>query len=317
MGKTSKARQERRASLQVKFAAQTGGGYGTGNVNAKPASGSTPAVNPFMIPKNTGLNILSKYYPDNYWVEWSLSTWRTACDQAQKMGYPVSYSTLVNWCYETSTFVQSLFNTYGDGISKIPIYLVDEKGNKDELWTEEVCNKKWFLELRKEIVWAKFWGFTGLNFNPLTNQVYKYPMSQIDPINRMLRESTYNFDNGMGFQDTPNLLYVQHSSNYESFLGWMQPITREYIMMNRNSLNWMQAGARLAFPLLTIGYPAANNTITDDSNLISPFRDAAEDYAANIDPSKTLLTPYVLDRDGNKITALDVDSKDTDRKSVV
>ncbi len=307
---TSKARQERRKDMQIRFSGSAGGGYGDGNRTSKPASGSVPSVNPFMLPKRSGLNIISQLFPDNYYVEWDLGTWRAACDQAQKMGYPISYSALVNWCFEASTFIQSLFVACVDGISRVPCYLVDEKGNKNDIWTEEICNKKWFQDLRKEIVWSNFWGFTGINIDPINNKIYKYPMSQLDPINRLLRESTYNFTDGMDFAKTPNLLFVQPSTSYEKFLGWMQPITREFIQMNRNSLNWVQAGARLAFPLLKIGYPATNNSINDEGSLSSPFRIEAENYAANIDPSKTLVSPYVIDREGNKVTALDIDSKD-------
>lgn len=305
---TSKARAERRKGLQ--FTLSSGGGYGEGNKISKPASGNLPAVNPFMLPKASGLNIISQLYPDNYFVEWDLTSWRTACDQAQKMGFPVSYATLVNWCFEASTFIQSLFVTYGDGISRVPCYLVDEKGNKNEVWTDEICNTKWFQDLRKEIVWSCFWGFSGINIDPLNNKIYKYPMSQIDPINRMLRESTYNFSNGLDFAKTINLLFVQPSTSYERFLGWMQPITREFIMMNKNSLNWVQAGARLAFPLLKIGYPSTTNSLSDSGNLVNPFKNVAEEYISNLDPSKALISPYVVNANGDKITALDLDAKD-------
>ena len=314
---SSLARRERRAALQIKFAPDnlaTGGGYGDGNRNSKPATGTRPAQNPFMLPKKTGLNIISNYFPDNYYVEWDLGTWRAACDQAQKQGFPVSYAALVNWCFEASTFIQSLFTTIGDGVAKLPCYMVDDKGNKNELWTKEICSKKWFQDLRKEIAWSDMWGFSGINFDPVNNKCFKYPMSQLDPINRMLRESTYNFTDGMDFAKTPNLLFIQPSTSYERFLGKMQPIAREFIMMNMNSMNWVQAGRRLAFPLMTIGYPAENNSITDKGNFTSPFRAEAENYAANVDPSKTLLSPYVIDRDGNKQSALDVDTKETSSK---
>jgi hypothetical protein len=252
MSKASKlARAERRASARnatdgaVTFS--TGGGYGDGNRVSRPASGNHPGVNPFMIPKATGLNLISQMFPDNYWVEWDLSTWRTACDQAQKMGYPISYASLVAWAFEASPFIQSLFQEIGDGIIQIPCYLVDEKGNKNEIWTNEICDKSWFKDLRKEACWADMWGFTGLNIDPLNNKIYKYPQQQLDPINRMLRQSTYNFSDGMDFASTVNLLFIQPSTSYERFLGKMQPITRSFIQINQNSINWVQAGRRLAF----------------------------------------------------------------------
>jgi hypothetical protein len=158
------------------------------------------------------------------------------------------------------------------------------------------------------------WGFNGINIDPLNNKIYKYPQQQLDPINRMLRESTYNFSDGMDFAKTPNLLFIQPSTSYERFLGKMQPITRSFIQMNMNSINWVQAGRRLAFPLLVIGYPAANNSVNDDSQIHNPFRDEAEAYISTVDPSKALVTPYIRDKDGKLQNALELETKDLSSK---
>jgi hypothetical protein len=314
---SSPSRRERRAYLQQQYSTALtigGGGYGQGNQISKPASGNHPGVNPFILPKQSGLNYITQMFPNNYYVEWDLSSWRAACDQAIKMGFPVSYAALTSWVYESSPFIQSLFNAIGDAITQIPVFIVDSKGNRLENLSEEICGKRWFIELRKEILFSKFWGFTGINFDPLNNKLYKYPMQQLDPINRLLRQSTYNFSDGIDFFKTPNLLFVQPSTNYESFLGWMQPITRMFIQQNLNSMNWIQAGKRLAFPLLQIKYPGSDNSIDSDSNLSNPYRMEAENYAANVDPSKTLLTPYVIDNNGNIQSALILESQDTNAK---
>ncbi len=313
----SEARKARRAGLQAKWQtalAIGGGGYGQGNKTSKPATGTHPAVNPFIIPKQSGLNYITQMFPNNYYVEWDLSSWRAACDQAIKMGFPVSYAALVSWCYECSPFVRSQFNALKYGLNKIPVYITDSKGDRLDDLTESICNQKWFNDLRTEILFARFWGFTGLNFDPINNKTYKYPMQQIDPINRLLRQSTYNFSDGIEFFKTDNLLFVQPSTNYEEFLGWMQPITRMFIMMNMNSLNWVQAGRRLAFPLLSVQYPASDNSIDNINNLINEYRAEAENYVANLDPSKALITPYVLDANGKVQSALVIDSKDTNAK---
>jgi hypothetical protein len=310
---SSQARRERRLALQAHFASN--GGYGTGNNNSQVATGNKPGVSPFMIPKQVGLNIISKHFPDNYYVDWSPESWRQACDQAQKQGLPVSYSALANWAFEASTFIQSLFVELGDGILKIPCNLIDPKtGNVDELWTEEICNKRWVKDLRKEIAWSRLWGFEGINMDPLNNRIYKYPMSQLDPINRMLRYDTYNYNDGLYFDKTPNLLFLQPSTSYEAFLGWMQPITRAFILMNQNSMNWVQAGRRLTFPLLTIGYPAASTNINDEYTLENPFKAEAENYISNVDPSKALAYPYTRDREGNIQKAFELDIKETSAK---
>lgn len=291
--------------------AKGAGGWGIGEKGAKPATGTNPTVNPFLIPKSAGLNITSQTFPSNYYVDWNLSTWRSSCDQAIKMGYTMGYATLVSWVYESSPFIQSLFRALSVGLGKIPFYYNDLKGNRLEDWTEELCNKPWQIQLRKEILFSFFWGFTGLNFDPFEGKVYKYPMQDIDPINRMLRSNTYAFYDGYNFADHDNLLFIQPSTAYESFLGWMQPISRSFIQMNMNKNNWIAAGRRLAFPILTVGYPqndgamavdpVTGQPLLDDQNnpiTINPYKLQAETIAANIDPSKAMVYPYTINEKG-------------------
>ena len=285
-----------------------GSGWGVGNKKSKPASGQTPAVNPWLIPKASGLNVISQTFPNNYYVTWDLSTWRNACDQAIKNGYPVSYATLVSWVFESSPFIQSLFRTLGSPIGKIPFLFVDEKGNELMDWTDELCNKSWHKELRKEIALSHFWGFIGLNIDPLNGKVYKYPMQDIDPVNRMLRESTYSFYDGASFADNDNLLFIQPSTAYESFLGWMQPLSRSFIQMNINKNNWISAGKRLAFPLMTVGYPQDDSaTDPSTSQAFNPMKVDAENVVANADPSKGLVYPYTIDDKGNIVKSLEIE----------
>jgi hypothetical protein len=286
-----------------------GGGYGLGNKSTTPASGTQPAVNPFIIPKASGLNTISQTFPNNYYVEWNLSTWRSACDQCIRMGYATSYAVLVSWAFECSPFIQSLFNKLGAALDKIPFYCVDSKGNQIPELTDELCGKLWHMQLRKEIMFSYFWGFTGLNFDPVLGKVYKYPMQDIDPINRFLKSNTFSFYDGVTFNDHDNLLFVQPSSNYESFLGWMQPITRAFIQMNLASNNWLAAGRRLAFPLLTMGYP--QNDIAEDplnpTQTVNPYKTQAEAIAANVDPTKAMLYPYTIDDKGNIVKSIEID----------
>jgi hypothetical protein len=285
------------------------GGWGIGSPNAKPATGQQPYVNPFIIPKAAGLTITSQTFPSNYYVEWNLSTWRAACDQAIKMGYTMAYATLVSWVYESSPFVQSLFEALESPIGKVPFIAVDAKGNEYPEWTEELCNKAWHIELRKMIgVHAYMYGFIGLNFDPERGEVYKYPMQDIDPINRMVRSSSFSFYDGLFFDDYINLLFVQSSTAYEKFLGKMQAIARSYIMMNMNKNNWLGAGRRLAFPLMTVGYPQADSAIDPATGLdLNPYKAQAENIAANVDPTKATVYPYTIDEKGNIVKSINVD----------
>lgn len=282
-----------------------GGGYGQGMVKSKPAKGDYPAVNPFVIPKATGLNVISQSFPSNYFVEWNLSTWRLACDQAIKQGYPIAYATLTTWAFECSPFIQSLFNKLGTALDKIPFFCVDENGDQIDALSEELCNKPWQMQLRKEIVFSCFWGFTGLNFDPLNEKIYKYPQQQLDPINRMLKEDTFSFYSGTNFDDAANLLFVQPSTNYESFLGWMQPITRSFIQMNVTSNSWVAAGRRLAFPVMTVGYPEDDGALDPlTSKPVNPYKLDAVNVARNLDPTQAQVYPYTMDDKGNMIKSV-------------
>lgn len=280
------------------------GGYGSGTKGAKPAGGTRPGVNPFVIPKTVGLQNTTQAYPSQYFVEWNLSTWRMACDQAIKQGYPIAYATLTTWAFECSPFIQALFNKLGTALDKIPFFVVDEQGNEVPEMTKELCSKPWHMQLRKEIVFAYFWGFSGLNFDPNKGKVYKYPQQQIDPINRMLKEDTFSFYSGTNFDDSDNLLFVQPSTNYESFLGWMQPITRSFIQMNVTSNNWVAAGRRLAFPVMTVGYPEDDGALDPNGNAINPYKTDAVAVAANLDPTQAQVYPYTIDAKGNVIKSV-------------
>jgi hypothetical protein len=165
--------------------------------------------------------------------------------------------------------------------------------------------------LRRQILFSFFWGFTGLNFDPVEGKVYKYPMQQIDPINRLLKESTYSFYDGARFEDHANLLFVQPSTSYETFLGWMQPITRAYIQMNLANNNWLSAGRRLAFPLMTIGYPQNDGSVDNSGNQVNQYKVQAEEIGANVDPSKALVYPYTIDPKGEIVKAVEISFEET------
>lgn len=296
---TSKSRKERRQHLQL---ANSGGGYGLGLPNAKPATGQHPTVNPVMQPKAGGLNITTQIFPSNYYQEWTLTTWRAACEQAMRMSYPIQYAAMTTWVYNCSPFIQHLFREIGIGIENNPVFLFDAKGNKIEEWTEELCTQGWFNTLRKEIVYSWFWGFSGINFDPIAKEVYKYPQQNVDPINRFLRESSFNFYEGINFDEYLNLLFVQPSTNYESFLGWMQPICRDFIQMNENNNNWQAAGARMAYPIMQVYYPESSNAQNPESTEIdktfNPYKIEAENIAANAKPQNAITGPYTRNADG-------------------
>jgi hypothetical protein len=136
-------------------------------------------------------------------------------------------------------------------------------------------------------------------------------MQQIDPINRMLKANTFSFYDGELFDGNDNLLFIQPSTNYEAFLGWMQPISCSFIEMNVNSNNWVAAGRRLAFPLLTVGYPQDDGSLDQNGQPQNNFKQDAIALATDIDPTNGLVYPYTIDNDGNIIKSIEIDFEQT------
>lgn len=287
-----------------------GGGFGTVQPGTKTATGS-PIVNPFFIPKQSGQNVGSWVYPSQYIRPWSTTLWREACDQAIKMGYTQSYATLTSWVYEKSPFVRSLFLKLGAAMDRVPFFINDKNGNQIPELTLELCAKQWQMKLRREILYSYFWGFSGLNFDPIEGKCYKYPMQQIDPINRMLKANTFSFYDGELFDNNDNLLFVQPSDNYEDFLGWMQAISVSYIEMNVNNDNWIAAGRRLAFPLLTVGYPQDDGSLDANGQPKNNYKLDAIALATDIDPTQGLVYPYTIDNDGKVQKSIEIEFEKT------
>ena len=96
----------------------SGGGWGNGQQNGKLAQGQSPSANPFIIPKSAGLNVFSQTFPSNYFVEFNLSSWRSASDKVTLQGYTMDWATLSTWTYECSPFVQSLFEALGSHLKE-------------------------------------------------------------------------------------------------------------------------------------------------------------------------------------------------------
>jgi hypothetical protein len=123
----------------------------------------------------------------------------------------------------------------------------------------------------------------------------------------MIRQSTFNLFDGFRIDDKINLLYIQPSSSYERFLGYMQPISRLFIQMNQAQLNWLAAARRAAYPALTIGYPQNDIGLDGTGAQSNQFELQAENIAANWDTSKGLTYPYTINPDGTLQKSLNIE----------
>lgn len=283
------------------------GGWGVAGKKSKPAGGTTPLVNPFNPIKGAGLTNVSQTFPSNFFLEWDLSLWRTAIDRTINLGDPTLLATLYQWIHQCSPFYQSMKRTISAFIDQQDIFCVDPKGAQLDDWTQEISAKTWFKAFFLEIVLSNFTGFSGLNFDPANEKVFRYPMQDLDPINRMLRGGTYDYFNGDSFEECINLLFVQPDPSIEGFCGWNSAISRMFIMINENIISWLAAGKRVAFPFMTVGYPQDDGEIDPVTNQqINDFKRQAEDVLANADPFRGLAYPYTLDAKGNIIKSLEV-----------
>lgn len=281
-------------------------GWGVGSPGAKAAQGQNPVVNPWMMPKPTGLTHQSQTYAPNYFVEWNFSTWRSVVDQARNYGFTMPYATMVTWVYQCSPFVRSMFRTYEAWLDNVPFFCEDGKGNQYPEWTKALCGYRYQRKIFTQHLLARFWGFTGLNFDPYNRKLLKYPMQDIDPVNGMLRQSTWNFSDGLFFDTTPNILLIQPDTSQEGFLGDMEPIARSFIAMNLNKNSWLNAGLRLAMPIITAGYPQNESGYDAMGREFNQFKLDAEDILANIKPGEGVAYPYITNDKGERVPSIDI-----------
>jgi len=292
-----------------------GTGWGVPGIKSSPAQGQSPQVNPFMIPRTSGYSTTSQVFPNNYYRQWDLLRWRQACDNAFRFGNAIDYAALVSWTYESSGFVRFLFRKIEASIGKVPFQLVNDKGEELPLWTEELCSKNWQKELRQQIALSHFWGFTCLNFNPIENKIYKYPMQNVDAVNEYLKTGTFDYYDGVAVATQDDLLFIQPHKSPENFLGWMQTISREFILWNNAYNYWLAGAKRNGYPLLAFGYPQQGTADDTTGTEFNPLRHQAEDLAANIDPTKGVVRPYILDDKGEPVYQIDIEAVDTGSKS--
>jgi hypothetical protein len=288
-----------------------GTGWGVPELGNKKAGGERATVNPFQIPRSGGYSTTSMVFPNNYFRVWDLTSWRNACDNAIKFGYGIDYAVLTSWVFESSPFVQFLYRKIESEIGKTPFLIIDSMGKEIPLWTEELCSKAWQKQLRQEIALSHFPGYSVLNFDPINNKVYKYPMQNVDPVNEMLKSGTFDLFEGAIIAEKDDLLFVQPSKNYEKFLGWMQPISREFIMMNNAYNYWLAAGKRNGYPLLAFGYPEQAAAGDGNGNIINTGKNQAEALAAGIDPTKGITRPFTFDDKGERQYLIDIAAIDT------
>lgn len=288
-----------------------GGGWGVGNKQSRPAGGVTPQQNPFNPIKGAGLTTTSQTFPSNFFVEWDLSLWRVAIDRVINMGDARLLATMYDWMFEASPFVQSLYETVGAYAGGTEVFCVDANGKELDEWSAEIPAKTWFKDMFKEIIFTFFDGFAGINFDPVNEKVYVYPQEDIDPINRILRASTYDYYNGDSFEENDNLLFVQPSTKKKRFCGWNAAISRSFININRTKINHVAAGERLAYPLMTVGYPQ-NSTDTDaQGNAYNPMKEQADAVIRDATPQRGLSFPYTIDERGNIVKSLEVGFEST------
>lgn len=242
----------------------------------------SPAINPFSVPQTIGSgNVKSKYLFNNYYVEFTVSYWRNAIDNAINYSNLLYIDVLYSWCNQSSPFLRSQINKRLIPFGKRD-FAFSENGKIDKEMTDKyIKNSKWFRPFMRELLLSKFYGVRMFCIDRDEN-VINYPLRNIDIFNRGLRNMTYDYYSIINADDYDNLFYFQPETDQDFKLGMFQPISRAMIGIVEMYNDWSALAKRYSFPMTTIGYMANN----DDAKNI------ALQLASELDPMTMPVIPF-------------------------
>lgn len=242
----------------------------------------SPAINPFTVPQVVGKgNIKSKYLFNNYYVEFTVSYWRNAIDNALNYSNLTYLDVIYSWCIQSSPFLVSQINKRLIPLKKRD-FAFSINGKIDKSMTEKyVKNSKWFRPFMRELLLSGFYGVREFCIDR-DESVISYPLRNIDIFNRGLRNMTYEYNSIINADDYDNLFYFQPETDQDFKLGMLQPISRAMIGIVEMYNDWSALAKRYSFPMTTIGYMANNE---DAKNI-------ALELAAEMDPMTMPVVPF-------------------------
>lgn len=241
-----------------------------------------PGINPLMVPKNIGKNVVSKYLFNYYNIEYSIRYWRYAIDQALNYSNLVPLDSLYSWCVQSSPFLVSMINKRLTP-ANMTNFAFTRNGVIDEYLTKTITSTKWFKKIIRCIVLSKFYGVQCIAIDINKDEVTEYPLRNLDIINRAIRKMTYSYSNVVNVDDYDNIFMFIPETSQDFKLGMLQPISRAIISINEAYSNWSIVGARFSFPMTTIGFFDQN----------PEAKQQAVEIAGEMNPMITPVIPFI------------------------
>lgn len=242
-----------------------------------------PPVQPYNIFRQEGTGpIKSRYLPNDYYVEFTPSWWRLACDNAVLYSDLTFLDAMYGWCIQSSPFLVSQINKRTIPIAKAKFAFINEDGEVDEKITDLITGTNWWGKMIQARLLSNFYGVKMIEVDIENDLVIDFPMRNIDIVNKAIRSQTYGIETVALAKDYDNLFYMQPNTDQDFKLGMMQPISRAMIGINEAYINWSVTSASYSYPQTVIGYIDGNKEM----------KALAEGIAENFDPLSRPIVPF-------------------------
>jgi len=271
--------------------------------NSQNWGSSMNPITPVGFGKYTGLQM-----PFSRYINYEPRDWRSSSDMLINTTLGQRWSELVTWMLSADPFVQTLIERRLNPLRSIEFVIQDENGVVDDEWTYIICKNPIFPKIIEEIQMSVFQGFSAFQFNFEKKIFAAFPIELIDYKKKSLKHSYYDQEGNYVFNDYNDLAYCEHSLKHQTVLGMFQPLTLEYISLQKHRKNWDAFGTNTAVPTRIIGYNKGSvERITQMVNGVSTeievntVREEAENIAENVSPNQTVMIPFSFDKDTGKM----------------
>lgn len=253
-----------------------------------------PKIQPYNVFRGIGTsNVKSRYLPNDYYVEFTPSWWRTAVDNAINYSDLTYLDALYSWCIQSSPFIVSQINKRLVPISKTKFAFANADGTINESVTRALTETKWFRKLIRARLLSRFYGVKVVGIDVEKDILIDYPMRNIDIINRAIRDQTYGIEQVAEIKNYDNLFYMQPETDQDFKLGMLQQISRALIGIVEAYNNWSVTGATYSYPRTVVYYDADN----------AKYKQIAIDIASNLDPLAVPVLPQRMNIDDKQAVA--------------
>lgn len=177
--------------------------------------------------------------PQNYEFELNMQTWWSAVLRAREFSDFTGLDALYSYVLKSSTVVRSLLEGRLRPLKK-HTFKVLVKGKEDKRLTKLLRDTAWFRELVYQRGLANF-TFARVVGVDKDEEIFAYPLRNLDIVNRAVRKQTYNIENIFYVKNHVNLFWMQASFTNEDTLGILEPVSRDIINLYNAQNDWQTA----------------------------------------------------------------------------